>query len=135
MSCAIETRLSDFCKIVVTAIRTTCNKSQPKKLSITVANIAIMKVLEKNCYKFKPIEITAMKNFTSSCNVFLNKEATRKKQVRGNQSPFMNKTLSKAIMQRSKLRNLFLNNRTEENRNNYVKQMNLCVTHLRKSKI
>ena len=76
-----------------------------------------------------------MKNFTSSCNVFLNKEATRKKQVRGNQSPFMNKTLSKAIMQRSKLRNLFLNNRTEENRNNYVKQMNLCVTHLRKSKI
>ena len=46
----------------------------------------------------------------------------------------MNKTLSKAIMQRSKLRNIFLKNRTEENRNNYAKQRNLCVTLLRKNK-
>ena len=37
-------------------------------------------------------------------------------------------------MQRSKLRKLFLKKRTEENRNNYVKQRNLCVTLLRKSK-
>ena len=46
----------------------------------------------------------------------------------------MNKTLLKASMQRSKLRNLFLKKTTEENRNNYVKQRNLCVTPLRKSK-
>ena len=59
---------------------------------------------------------------------------SEKKYVRGNQSPFMNKTLSKAIMQRSKLRNIFLKNRTEENRNNYAKQRNLCVTLLRKNK-
>ena len=37
-------------------------------------------------------------------------------------------------MKRSKLRNVFLKKRTEENRNNYVKQRNLCVTLLRKSK-
>ena len=37
--------------------------------------------------------------------------------------------LSKAIMQRSRLRS-----RTEENRSKYVKQMNLCVTLLRESK-
>ena len=46
----------------------------------------------------------------------------------------MNETLAKAIMHRSKLRNIFLKNRTEENRNNYAKQRNLCVTLLRKSK-
>ena len=46
----------------------------------------------------------------------------------------MNKMLSKAIMQRSKLRNLFPKKRTEENRNSYDKQRNLCVTLLRKSK-
>ena len=46
----------------------------------------------------------------------------------------MNKTFSKAIMQRSKLRNIFLKNRTKENRNNYARQRNLCVTLLRKSK-
>ena len=40
----------------------------------------------------------------------------RRKCVRGNQSPFMNKTLAKAIMQRSKLRNIFLKKKTEENK-------------------
>ena len=58
----------------------------------------------------------------------------KKKYVRGNQSPFMIKTLPKAIIQRSKLRNLFFKKRSEENRNNYVKQRNLCVTLLWKSK-
>ena len=47
----------------------------------------------------------------------------------------MNKTLSKRIMQRTKPRNIFLKNRTEENRNNYAKQRNLCVTLLSKNKI
>ena len=37
-------------------------------------------------------------------------------------------------MVRSKLRNVFLKNKTEENRSNYSKQKNLCVTLLRKSK-
>ena len=46
----------------------------------------------------------------------------------------MDKTLSKVIIQRSKLRNIFLKNRTEENRNNYAKQRNLCVILPRKSK-
>ena len=46
----------------------------------------------------------------------------------------MNKNLSKAVMLRTKLRNIFLKNRTEENKNRYTKQRNLCVTLLRKSK-
>ena len=58
----------------------------------------------------------------------------KKKYVRGNHSPFMNKNFSKAIMLRTKLRNIFLKNRTEENKNRYTKQRNLCVTLLRKSK-
>ena len=58
----------------------------------------------------------------------------RKNCVRENQSPFMNKTLAKAIMQRYKLRNIFLKNKIEENKINYVKQKNLCVTLLQKSK-
>ena len=37
-------------------------------------------------------------------------------------------------MQRSKLRKLLLNKRTEENRNNYIKPRSLSVTLLRKSK-
>ena len=46
-SCAIETRLSDFPKLVVTIMKTTYKKLQPKIISIVVTNISIMKVLEK----------------------------------------------------------------------------------------
>ena len=64
----------------------------------------------------------------------MSKSPRKKKYVRGNLSPFLNKTLSKTIMERSKLRNIFLKYRTEENRNNYAKKRNLCVTLLRKIK-
>ena len=53
--------------------------------------------------------------------------------VRGSQSPFMNKALSKATMLRT-LRNKFLKNRSNENKTNYVKQRNHCVSLLRKTK-
>ena len=46
----------------------------------------------------------------------------------------MNKNLSKAIMLRTKLRNKFLKNRSNENKTNYVKQRNHCVSLLRKTK-
>ena len=46
----------------------------------------------------------------------------------------MNKTLSKAIMLRTNLRNKFLKNRSNENKTNYVKQRNHCLSLLRKTK-
>ena len=46
----------------------------------------------------------------------------------------MNKSLSKAILVRTRLRKIFLKNRGEENKINYNKQRNLCSTLLRKSK-
>ena len=64
----------------------------------------------------------------------MNKLLRKKKYVRGNQSSFMNKTLSKVIMKESKLRNIFLKNKTKENRNNYAKQSNVCVALSRKIK-
>ena len=65
----------------------------------------------------------------------LNKQLPKKnKYVRGNQSPFMNKTLSKAIILRTKLKNKFLKNRSNENKTNCVKQRNHCVSLLRKTK-
>ena len=46
----------------------------------------------------------------------------------------MNKTLSQAIMQRTKLRNKFLKDPTEHNKISYTKQRNWCVSLLRKGK-
>ena len=54
--------------------------------------------------------------------------------VRGNQAHFINKEFSKAIMLRSKLKNIFLKERTEESRQKNYKPRNLCVTLLQKSK-
>ena len=65
----------------------------------------------------------------------LNQHAPQKiKYVRGNQMTFMTKQLSKEIMKRSRLRNNFLRNRTEENKILYNRQRNYCVSLLRKSK-
>ena len=58
----------------------------------------------------------------------------KKKFVRGNNAPFMNKTLSKAIMHRSKLKNQFNKNPTEENKRIYHKQRNYCVNLLNQEK-
>ena len=46
--------------------------------------------------------------------------------------PFFDKELSKAIMTRTKLRNNFLQNKSEENKKLYAKQRNFCVSLLRK---
>ena len=133
-----ETGLSDFHKLVVTVMKTTFKKSKPKIITYrsykSFSNDRFREALqqiecnENNCD-------SRFGNFISSYNRILDKDAPQKKEyLRGNQSPFMNKTLVKAIMVRSKLRNLFLKNKTEENRSNYSKQRNLCVTLLRKSK-
>ena len=50
------------------------------------------------------------------------------KYVRGKQMPFMTKQLSKEVMKRSRLRNNFLRNRTEENKILYNRQKNYCVS-------
>ena len=58
----------------------------------------------------------------------------KKKMVRGNNAPFMTKTLSKEIMRRSKLKNNFNKNPTEENERLYKRQRNFCVNLLKKEK-
>ena len=134
-SSVIETGLSDFHKLVVTVMKTTFKKSNPKMITYrsykSFSNDRFREALqqiecnENNCY-------SRFGNFISSCNRILDEHAPQNKRyLRGNQSPFINKTLVKAIMIRS---NVFLKNKTEENRSNYSKQRNLSVTLLRKSK-
>ena len=43
----------------------------------------------------------------------------KRKYISANEAPFMKKELHKAIMKRSRLRNRFLKNKNEINRNNY----------------
>ena len=59
----------------------------------------------------------------------------KRRYIRANNAPFINKSLSKAIMVRSRLRNKFLKLKTSELREAYNKQGNYCVTLLRKTKM
>ena len=62
--------------------------------------------------------------------------ATKKyKYLRGNHQPFMNKEQSKAIMTRSRLKNVYLRNPSDMNRTNYTKQRNYCVNLRRRVKM
>ena len=65
----------------------------------------------------------------------LNKYAPMKiKCIRGNNAPFMNKMLSKAFMNRSKLKNKFNKKPSRENEILYKRQRNFCVSLLKKEK-
>ena len=65
----------------------------------------------------------------------LNKHAPLKKRfIRANNAPFMTKTLCKAIMVRSRLRNKSLKLKSMESMEAYKKQRNYCVSLLRKAK-
>ena len=54
--------------------------------------------------------------------------------LRGNNLYFINKELSKVIINRMRLRNRFLQNKSEENRRKYSKQRSYCASLLRETK-
>ena len=65
----------------------------------------------------------------------LNRHAPIKsKYVRANNAPFMNRTLSKAIMTRSRLKNKYNKSPNKTNAIKYKKQRNYCVNLIRKVK-
>ena len=58
----------------------------------------------------------------------------KQKYVRGNDQPFMTKSLCKAIMVRTKLKNIYYRLPTDENLRIFKKQRNYCVKLLNKTK-
>ena len=58
----------------------------------------------------------------------------KEKFIRGNNAPFTNKTLSKAFMQRAKLKNRYNKNPTEVNHLHFKKQRIYCVNLLKRVK-
>ena len=70
-------------------------------------------------------------SFKESFMNSLNKQAPMKEKfIRGNQAHFMNKTLSKAFMQRAKLKYRYNKNPTALNHLHFKKQRNYCVNLL-----
>ena len=74
-------------------------------------------------------------SFENTFTALLNEHAPiKKKYIRSNNAPYMNKTLSKAVMKRSRLRNRYLRNPNVSNHKNYKKQRNYCVHLFKREK-
>ena len=70
-----------------------------------------------------------MEKFLQICTKTLDELAPQKKKYsRGNNMPFINKTIKKAFMKRSRLRNIYLKNRSDNNKREYNKQKLLRIS-------
>ena len=136
-SCTIETGLSDHHKMTVTILKTYFKKLKP-----SIVKYRCYKYFEEFSFKTELKQNLKTKKdnmkYDDFKNVFmsvLNKHApTKEKIIRGNNAPFMNKILSKAFMERSKLKNKCNKFPTNENWKIYKKQRNYCVNLLKKEK-
>ena len=139
-SYVVETGLSDFHKMTVTVMKTTYEKLKPIIKNYrdykNFCNDTFHKVLlEKLSTENINANGSGFEKFLQICIQTLDIFAPyKKKYLRGNNMPFMNKSLARAHMKRSRLRNLYLKKKTETTRLAYIKQRNYCVSLLRKTK-
>ena len=140
-TCVIETELSDFHRMTVSLLKMHFRKLPPRSISYrdfsNYHNANFINSLTEVLFEVENMELFVKDPdcFYKVCTEVLNQHAPRKKKyVRGNNKPFIDKALSKAIMQRTKLRNKFLKDPSAVNKFSYNKQRNWCVSLLRKEK-
>ena len=129
-STVFETGLSDFHLLNITEFRTSFHKREPKIIKYrdykNFDNKFRSEILKCN------FDYTDLRTFKETIfNIFSKYAPTKKRYVRANEAPFMTKELHKAIMKRSRLRNKFLKDRTENNQKNFKLQRNFCKDLLR----
>ena len=135
-----ETGLSDCHKLVSTVFRSTFIKLPPKTVRYrsyktydkqNFLHELDQKLIQGDIYKTDD----SYSKLTEIMSEVLEKHAPLKtKTIRGNQAPFMNKSLSKAIMNKSRIRNKYLQWPSRENFLAYKKIKNKCNNLLKKSK-
>ena len=129
-----ETGVSDHHKLIGTMLRSTFAKGKPKKMFYRCYRNFDNKKFEEELQK-QLLSVSDFESFQFAFKVILNQFAPLKqKLIRNNNQPFMTKTLRKAIMKRSKLRNKFNEERNIENWSEYKRQRNLCSNLLKQSK-
>ena len=135
---AIETGLSDFHKMVVTVLKTSFDKQKPNVVNYrdyrNFRDEVFRQDLQKEIADLDVQRLTYT-SFQSAFGHVLDKHAPMKKRyIRANDSPFMNRTLHKAFMLRTRLKNKYNKNRTAENWDAFRRQRNLCVKMTREAK-
>ena len=133
-SMTLGTGLSDFHKMTITVLKRYFKNKDP--ITITYHELksfdGFREDIRNKLEQIGELDIDKFKHvFASTWN---SHAPVKKKIVRGNNAPFMNRTLSKAFMHRSKLKNRYHKFPTEANKNSYKKYRNFCVNLLKKEK-
>ena len=132
----IETGLSVFHKMSLTVMKVFYNKQKPKIIQYRnykgFSNEAFTHELESALAKFSQISFGT---FKSTVDNILQKHAPIKKRyVRANQASFINSKIHKEVTRRTRLRNKFIDSKTDVDGIAYNKQRNYCVSLIRKEK-
>ena len=134
----METAISDFHKMIITVLKFFYKKQKPKIIhyrNYKTFNANLFKEELNNELLNTDINNAELVEFTSTVLSVLDKHAPiKRKYIRANNSMLMTKELRAAIMQRSKLRQKFLKERSNDSKHLYNRQRNLCVSLLRKTK-
>ena len=134
----IQTGLSGCHKMVITVLKGFFHNKAPRLIKYRD-----YKKLNQNQFKNELKEKLnlpnkSILNYEKFQEIFmnlLNKHAPMKeKAVRANNAAFMNKTLSKAVMTRSRLQNKYLKFPSKESEVNYKKYRNYCVNLFKREK-
>ena len=130
----LETGISDHHSSICTILRSTFSKSPSKFIYCRSYNNYNKEQFE-NVLKQILVSSNNFEEFFDTFLATLNEHAPmKKKKNRYNHQVFMSKTLRKAIMKRSKLRNTFSKKRSSENWQNYKRQRNICPNILKSTK-
>ena len=133
-----ETGLSDYHKMTITCLKCYFQKLPLKKVYYRNYKLfdgaSFRDQLENKLNKLNEdnLNYDAIKE---TLVTLLDTHAPMKMRLlRANDAPYMNKNLRKAIMTRSRLKNLYNKTPNVENEVNYKKQRNYCVNLLKKSR-
>ena len=139
-SMTLETGLTNFHQMTLTVMKVFYKKQKPtiityrryKIFSNEVFMADFQNTISQVTFENNDLEFDI---FKAVLNQAIQKHAPIKQRyVRENQTPFINKTINKEIMKRSRLRNKFLNTKSDIDRKAYNKQRNLCVSLIRREK-
>ena len=132
----IETGLSHFHKMSLTVMKVFYNKQKQKTIQYRkykgFSNEAFMNELESALARFSQISFGTFKSTVD--NILQNHAPIKKRYVRANQASFINSKIHKEVMRRTRLRNKFIDSKTDADRIAYNKQRNYCVSLIRKEK-
>ena len=134
----LETGLSDFHKLTATVMKTSFSKKPAKIIKYRdYKNYSAFNFQNEVNFHLAGIDLNVISNdeYISLLMEVLSRHAPIKtKHLRANDQPFMTKELRKEHMKRSRLRNIYLNNRNEANAMAYKRQRNMCVFLLKNAK-